>query len=83
VNGTASESHRAGEEARRDTISGSGRSGTDTRYDAMLRYLRGLYVRSPKTQQTSNAPKAPSQPPVRPAQPPAEPSDSDGEPPTD
>lgn len=83
MNGTASESHRAGEEARRDTISSSGRSGTDTRYDAMLRYLRGLYVRSPKAQQTSNAAKAPSRPPAKPNEQPAEPTGSNAEPPAE
>ena len=83
MSGTASESHRAGQEARRDTVSSSVRSGTDTRYDAMLRYLRGLYVRSPKTQQTSNAPKPPTQPPIEPSEQPVEPTDSNARPPAE
>lgn len=74
MSGTASESHRAGEEARRDTVSSPTRSGTDTRYDALLRYLRGLYVKSPKTQQTTNAAKAPSQSATKPSEPSTEPS---------
>lgn len=83
MSGTASESHRAGQEARRDTVSNSVRSGTDTRYDAMLRYLRGLYVRSPKTQQTPGVSKAPSQPPVKSSEQPVEPTDSNAEPPAE
>ena len=80
MNGTASESHRAGEEARRGTVSSTGHSGTDTRYDAMLRYLRGLYVRSPKTQNATSVPQTPTQPKTEPGEPPTQPSDPNAEP---
>ena len=72
MSGTSSDSHRAGAEARRDTVSSTGHSGTDTRYNAMLRYLRGLYVRSPQAPQKASAPKAQSQPKTEPEAPPAE-----------
>jgi hypothetical protein len=44
------ESGRAGHEARQDVVSHAGRpdSSSDRRYDALLRYLRGLYVRPQK-----------------------------------
>lgn len=79
MNGTSAESHRASAEARRETVSSTGHSGTDTRYDAMLRYLRGLYVRSPQATQKPSAPKARSQPKTEPDAPAAEP----GEPPVE
>jgi len=45
MSGTESESHQAGQEARRDTVGHVTQSGSTSRYDALLRYLRGLYVR--------------------------------------
>ena len=77
MNGTETDSRSAGEEARRDVISRAGQTGTGAHYDALLRYLRGLYVRSPKTttQQTRQAEQArqtPGQPEKQP--PPSEPT---------
>ncbi|HZP51321.1 hypothetical protein [Actinocrinis sp.] len=82
MNGTSAESHRAGAEARRETVSSTGHSGTDTRYNAMLRYLRGLYVRSPQAPQKASAPKAQTPPETEPDTPAAEPVEP-GEPPVE
>ncbi len=83
MSGTSSESHHAGTESRRETVSSTGHSGTDTRYNAMLRYLRGLYVRSPQAPQKASAPTAQSQPntePDAPAAEPVEPAEPSAEP---
>ena len=80
MSGTSAESHRAGAEARRETVSSTGHSGTDTRYNAMLRYLRGLYVRSPQATQKASAPEAQSQPKTGPDTPVAEPGEPPAEP---
>lgn len=53
MNSTASESHQAGAEARRAAHSHGGHSTTGVRYDALLRYLRGLYVRPERTSTTT------------------------------
>ena len=53
MDSTASESHKAGTEARRAAYSHGGHSTTSVRYDALLRYLRGLYVRPEKTSTTT------------------------------
>ncbi len=45
MNGTESQSRQTGQEARRDVLSRAAQSGSTSRYDALLRYLRGLYVR--------------------------------------
>jgi len=80
VSGTSSESHHAGTESRRETVSSTGHSGTDTRYNAMLRYLRGLYVRSPQAPQKASAPTAQSQPSTEPEAPATEPDAPAAEP---
>ncbi|MBS2965892.1 hypothetical protein KGA66_22780 [Actinocrinis puniceicyclus] len=43
------ESGHAREEARRDVINRAVTPSSEARYDALLRYLRGLYVRPQKT----------------------------------
>ena len=80
MSGTSADSHRAGAEARRETVTTTGHSGTDTRYNAMLRYLRGLYVRSPQATQKATAPKAQSEPKTEPEAPAAEPAEPPAEP---
>ncbi|HEU5333360.1 MAG TPA: hypothetical protein VFU73_11355 [Actinocrinis sp.] len=39
---------KAGEEARRDVLGRAGRPGAGSRYDALLRYLRGVHARPTK-----------------------------------
>lgn len=41
----------AGKEARRSIVTQQNQSGTGVRHDALLRYLRGLYVRNPQARQ--------------------------------
>lgn len=42
------ENRKAGGEARRDVLGRAGRTGADSRYDALLRYLRGVHARPTK-----------------------------------
>ena len=50
-------SRKAAGEARRDVIGRVGHAGTDSRYDAVLRYLRSLYVKAPKEPHVPERPK--------------------------
>lgn len=49
---TESESRQASGEARRDVLSRGSHPSAGAHYDAVLRYLRGLYVRAPKASVT-------------------------------
>ena len=53
MNGSESERHQAGGEARRDVQSRGAHPSAGGHYDALLRYLRGLYVRAPKSATTA------------------------------
>lgn len=56
------ESRKVGGEARRDILGRAGQPGAGSRYDALLRYLRGVYTRPPKeTPQPENPDKDPSE----------------------
>lgn len=51
------ESRKAAGEARLDVLSRAGQPGAGNRYDALLRYLRGIYTRPPKERQSSEDPR--------------------------
>lgn len=57
MSGNEAESRQAAQEARRDVLSHVGATGTANRYDALLRYLRGLYVRAPKEHKVPESPE--------------------------
>ncbi len=80
MNSTESESRQASDEARRDILSRGAHPNTGARYDAVLRYLRGLYVRTPKTSPEQKQPARPQAGPgtgaTTPAGPKPEPPDS-------
>ncbi|MBR7825612.1 hypothetical protein KDK95_04785 [Actinospica sp. MGRD01-02] len=50
MNGTPADSGKAGREAKNDVVSRAGRASdaAERRYEALLRYMRGLYSRSSK-----------------------------------
>lgn len=45
MSGSERESHQAGAEARRDVLGHSAQPASTSRYDALLRYLRGMWAR--------------------------------------
>jgi hypothetical protein len=57
MSGSETESQKAAGEARRDVLGHVVQPGTGGRYDALLRYLRGLYVREPKSSPKPESPK--------------------------
>lgn len=57
MSGSEAESRTAAGEARRDILGRVGQPGTANRYDALLRYLRGLYVRAPEEHHASERPE--------------------------
>lgn len=57
MSGNETESRRAAHEARRDVLGHAGATGTANRHDALLRYLRGLYVRPSKEHKAPETPK--------------------------
>lgn len=57
MSGSDTESRKAAGEARRDVVSRAGQSGTANRYDALLRYLRGLYVKAPEEHDVPKSPE--------------------------
>ena len=58
MSGSQAESRKAAGEARRDVVGHVGQPGTANRYDALLRYLRGLYAKAPKEHLVPESPAA-------------------------
>lgn len=57
MSSSETESRKAAGEARRDVLGHGGQPGTASRYDAVLRYLRGLYAKAPKEQHVPESPE--------------------------
>jgi hypothetical protein len=58
VSGSKADSGGAAREARRDVLDHAGQPGTADRYNALLRYLRGFYVRASKERDVPESLKA-------------------------